>query len=71
MAGPRMTMTEVMKDMKRRGLPLTSKTLSNCLKNGYFPFARILNTGSSGRTTFLIFRKDYESWADENLGGYV
>lgn len=65
--GPRMTITDVMKDMRSRGMPMTFNTIANCIKTGVFPFGHILNTGSSGRTTYLIFRKDYEAWADEFL----
>lgn len=64
---PRMTVADVMKDMRSRGLPMNPKTISECLKTGALPFGHVLNVGDSGRTTFLIFRKDYEAWADEYL----
>lgn len=67
MASPRMTIHEVMTDMRSRGLPMTYKTISECLKSGAFPFGHVIGTGSSGRTTFLILRKDYEAWANEYL----
>lgn len=68
MGSPRMTIHDVMADMRERGLPMTYKTISDCLKNGIFPFGHVIGTGSSGRATFLILRKDYEAWADEYLG---
>lgn len=67
MTGPRMTVKQVMDDMKIRGLPMTYKTVTECLKSGVLPFGHVLNEGGSGRTTFLIFRKDYETWANEYL----
>lgn len=67
MENPRMTIHEVMVDMRSRGLPMSLKTISECLKSGVFPFGHILNTGPTGRTTFLILRKDYEAWAAEYL----
>lgn len=67
MENPRMTIHEVMVDMRSRGLPMGLKTISECLKSGVFPFGHILNTGPTGRTTFLILRKDYEAWAAEYL----
>lgn len=68
MQKPRMTLADVMKDMRDRGLPMTMKTISDCLKNGTLPFGHVINAGASGRTTFMIFRKEYEAWADEYLG---
>lgn len=70
MPNPRMTLKEVMEDMKDRGLPMTPKTISECLVSGALPFAHIIGTGDSGRTTFLIFRRDYEKWAEEYLDTY-
>lgn len=67
MATPRMTLNDVMVDMRKRGLTMTVKSISDCLKSGVFPFGHVINTGSTGRTTFLILRKDYEAWADEYL----
>lgn len=68
--GPRMTIQEVMQDMSSRGLKMTPRTISECLLSGALPFGRVLNVGDSGRTTFLIFRKDYEDWAREYLDIY-
>lgn len=71
MRNPRMTTKELMEDMRGRGLPMTLATISECLKSGIFPFGHVLNEGTSGRTTFLILRKDYERWAEEYLDAYT
>lgn len=61
----RMTLDDVLEDMREHGMKIGKRALSDGLKSGLFPFARILNVGAAGRTTFLIFRKDYEAWARE------
>lgn len=66
-AKPRMTLEDVCRDMRSRGVPMDKNTLSRGLKQGIFPFGIIQNTGASGRTTFLIWRRDYEKWAEEYL----
>lgn len=68
MASPRMTLLDVCKDLRSRGMGLTQKTVSDGIESGVFPFGRVLATNASGRRTFLILRKDYEAWADEYLG---
>ena len=70
MKKPNMTMTEVMHDMRRRGFGISQISFGKALDQGAFPFVRVLDTGETGRKTLLIFRKDYEAWADEYLGGY-
>ena len=68
MAGPRMTIKEVVDDMRRRGMGMTNKTVTDNIAAGIFPFGTVLNVGETGRRTFLIFRRDYEAWADRCLG---
>ena len=68
MAGPRMTIKEVADDMRRRGMGMAYKTITANIENGIFPFGTVLNTGETGRRTFLILRRDYEAWADRCLG---
>lgn len=67
MAGPRMTINEVMNDMRRRGMGMTQRTIGDNIEAGVFPFGRVLTTGETGRRTFLILRRDYEAWADKYL----
>lgn len=69
MASPRMTVEDVSKDLRARGMPMSKDAVCHSIKSGAFPFAKIINVGKTGRATFLILRKDYEEWADEYLGG--
>ena len=70
MKRPNMTIADVIADMRGRGFSISQKTFSLAVERGEFPFVRVLNTGATGRKTLLIFRKDYEAWADDYLGGY-
>lgn len=63
----RMTLQDVMVDMRSRGLRMNMASISTGIKCGAFPFGKVLNVGGTGRATFLILRSDYERWADENL----
>lgn len=65
---PRMTIQDVCRDLRSRGMGLNHKTVTDGIESGLFPFGRLLATNPSGRRTFLILRKDYEAWADENVG---
>lgn len=64
---PRMTLDDVLADMRQHGMSIEKSTLSECLKRGVFPFATVISTGPTGRTNFLIMRRDYERWAEEYL----
>lgn len=67
MAAPRMTIKEVADDMRSRGMGLAYQTITDNIANGTFPFGTVLNTGKTGRRTFLILRRDYEAWAEKYL----
>lgn len=67
---PRMTIDDVLNDMRAHGMSIGKQTLCHCLREGIFPFAHIIGTGPTGRTDFLIMRKDYEQWAEEYLEIY-
>lgn len=69
MLKPRMTLDDVLADMRARGLPMGKKTLCECLKKGMYPWATVINTGPTGRNSYLILRRDYEAWAEVYLGG--
>lgn len=64
---PRMTLDDVLADMRAHGMPMSKAVLSQCLKEGVFPFAHIIGQSPTGRTDFLILRKDYNEWAREYL----
>lgn len=68
---PRMTLNEVMEHMRCHGMSIGADVLSTCLENGVFPFAHVIGKGPTGRTCFLIMRKDYEQWAKEYLLPYA
>jgi len=63
-----MTHAEVAADLRSRGFSIGLATISKNLKSGVFPFGSVINEGPSGRITTLIWRKDYEKWADEHIG---
>ena len=64
---PRMTLDDVLSDMRAHGMGMDKRVLSQCLKEGIFPFAKILGIGPTGKANFLIMRRDYEIWAQEYL----
>lgn len=68
MASPRMTVNEVLNDMRRRGFKISPKTFSEGVDAGCFPFVNVLSQSeATGRRNVLIMRKDYEAWAQEYL----
>lgn len=69
MGNPRMTLKDVAEDMKSRGCNLAMRTIADRIEDGTFPFGKITGTGSTGRRTFMILRRDYETWAEQYLGG--
>lgn len=62
-----MTLDDVLDDMRSKGMPMSKKTLCECLRQGVFPFAHTIGTGPNGRNNYLIMRRDYEKWAEEYL----
>lgn len=68
MPGPQMTHKEIMEDLRSRGFKIGLAAISKNLQTGVFPFGSVINVGPSGRITTLILRKDYENWANENIG---
>lgn len=69
MGKPRMTLQEVLTEMRRRGMSIGQATLADMIEAGEVPFATIIGYGDTGRRSFLIMRKDFERWADEYLEG--
>lgn len=64
MGKPTMTLREVQLDLRERGIQKSAAAISKGIKSGLFPFGTVVSIGDTGRTTFNIFRKDYEQWAD-------
>lgn len=68
MTSPRMTVTDILTDMRGRGLKISQKTFRDGVDAGCFPFVKVLGESeATGRRNLLILRRDYESWADEYL----
>lgn len=59
-----MTLREVQLDLRERGIQKSAAAISKGIKSGLFQFGTVVNIGDTGRTTFNIFRKDYERWAN-------
>lgn len=68
MIRPKMSLLDVCKDLRSRGMHVNQKTVSEGITQGAFPFGRILRVSPNGRKTFLILGREYERWADENIG---
>mgnify|MGYP004539569993 CR=1 FL=1 len=64
---PRMTLAEVLGEMRERGMSIGQGALTAGIENGAFPFGRVMSTGKTGRRQFLILRKDFETWAEQYL----
>lgn len=64
---PRMTLAEVLGEMREHGMSIGQGALSDGIENGAFPFGRVMSTGKTGRRQFLILRKDFEAWAEQYL----
>lgn len=58
----RMTLAEVVADMRRRGTKIKESTVSDGIASGIFPFGSILGVSPTGRRNLLILRRDYEAW---------
>lgn len=66
---PRMTVNDVLTEMRKRGMPIGQGTLSDGIADGTFPFGKVISTGKAGRRNFLILRADFERWAKTYLEG--
>lgn len=68
MNGPRMSVNEVIKDMREKGMSISPKSFNSGVDAGVFPFAKFLGVSElTGRRAYLIMRKDYEQWSKEYL----
>lgn len=70
MKRPKMTINEVITDMRERGFKISQPRFIKCIEMGIFPFVKVISFGGECKNSFLIFRKDYEAWANDYLGGY-
>lgn len=73
----RMTLDDVLFDLRSRGVSMSKGDLAELIANGTFPFGTVTrNTKPNGepslRRNFLIFGKDYALWVNEYFprGGF-
>lgn len=64
---PTMTIGEVLKDMRMRGMAISQRNLTLGVENGVFPFVTVLSVGETGRKNVLIFTRDYAEWATKYI----
>lgn len=69
MEKPRMTLSEVLAEMRAQGMSIGQATLADMIEAGKVPFATMIGYGPTGRRCFLILRADFEEWAKKYLGG--
>ena len=68
----RMTLDDVLDDMRSRGVRMQKSALGNLIENKTIPIGTVWrnkkpNGKESSRRTFLIFRTDYLRWANEKI----
>ena len=61
-------LSDMMRDMRRRGLPMSQDKLEAWMDIGIITFVKVIGTGATGRRTYFIPRKEYEEWMEENVG---
>lgn len=66
MLSPRMTMDEVLEDMRAHGMKMSKALLTECFVQEIFPFCRNVKL-PSGSNNFIIMRRDYNEWASVYL----
>lgn len=62
MASPRMTLDDVLEDMRAHDMKMGKALLTECLRQGVFPFCRVVETAGNN-LNYIIMRKDYNDWA--------
>lgn len=67
----RMTLDDILRDMRDRNVPMEKDALSNLIADGTFPIGKVIKTSPRGRRTILVLASDYYPWADQKLGPYV
>lgn len=67
MQNPTMTLADVVKDLRSRGVKTKAQTISDGIASGALPFGTILSVGETGRRHLLIFRSDYIKWITEKI----
>ena len=65
MAGYTMTMTELYHRLREIDFKASPKKIGRMIQNGEFPFAKVINTGETGRCSYLIYTAGFEAWAEQ------
>ena len=70
MAKPKMTLEEACREMRKRGMRMSTKSLADWIAMcECHPFGKVLSVSSTGVRNILILRHDFEAWAETYLGG--
>ena len=64
MASPRMTLNDVITDMRAHGMKMGPELLAECFNQNIFPFCKVVRL-ASGQANYIIMRRDYDAWAEE------
>lgn len=65
MQRPTMTLADVETAMQKAGFRVSTRTISEGISSGRYPFGTIIGTGDTGRRRFEIMRVDFEKWLKE------
>lgn len=67
---PTIGMKEVGEDLRAHGVSIAQDILYEMAREKKFPFVSEVRIGPNGRAYILIWRKDYEVWAETYLEPY-
>lgn len=68
--GARIGLHEISERMQQAGAGIGNEALYKMAREGKLPFVTDIHMGPNGRASFVIWRKDFERWADEYLKDY-
>lgn len=57
-----LSVTECAAEMRKHGIPCSTRNIGDAIANGIYPFGRVKCEGATGRRTFEIWRVDFEAW---------
>lgn len=63
-------MKEIGADMRAHGVKISQEQLYQMAKERRFPWVADVTVSPHGRAYILVFRRDYEKWAEEYLRPY-
>lgn len=56
------TVTEAAQILRSYGMHCSTKTISDGIQDGSFPFGRVISVGDTGRRHIRIFRAEFNNW---------